>query len=303
MQIISLLNLKITYHLATSSSAFNRDANGELFAAVQSKSVLPTSCLDALNNGLSAGDGVYMINPGAGSINVYCDMTTNGGGWTLVMNVAPADGNSVGYNNQAFWTTDAEYGNFANRFSNDYKSSAAYTLSGTYLMIQSAITGASGSVIGWRRWPMTSTRTFDSFFSTGIVAVHATDTCETGNADSGDVGTTSSWDDIIRQGNCLYADVNPSASGEADLIRLTVIPYNSQDNMMAGFASCIDCGVPWQAANPYMGLDRAGCNTGGCAYSQICRVPGADCLGNYCTNPTYSTTPCGMGWNSRIYAK
>lgn len=229
-------------------------------------------------------------------------MTTDGGGWTLVMNVAPADGNSVGYNNQQFWTADAEYGIFANRSSNDYKSPAAYRLVGTQLLIQSTTPGTGGTIIGWRRWPLQNPRTFDSFFSTGIVAVHGTDTCETGNPEASNVVAVSPWDDVMRQGNCLYADVNPSGSGEADLIRLTTIPGNNTDNNMSGFASCIDCGTPWQGAQPYQGLDRAPCNTGLCAYNQICRMPSADCLGNYCA-ATYSTTSCGAVWNNRIFIR
>ena len=47
-------------------------------------------------------------------------METNGGGWTLAMNIAPTDGHSVGYNNQDFWTGDTEYGAFDERFSTDY---------------------------------------------------------------------------------------------------------------------------------------------------------------------------------------
>jgi hypothetical protein len=47
-----------------------------------------TSCLDILNDGASTGDGVYAIDPdgpfGSAPASVYCDMATDGGGWTLV---------------------------------------------------------------------------------------------------------------------------------------------------------------------------------------------------------------------------
>ncbi len=89
------------------------------------------TCKSLLENdpGLLNQDGVYRINPdGNGEVEAYCDMTTDGGGWTLLFNLQTADDGIETWNATDFWLTIDRRGDTNDPWSRDYKSDAYSTL-------------------------------------------------------------------------------------------------------------------------------------------------------------------------------
>ena len=95
------------------------------------------NCKDILTKQPTAKDGLYWINGGASTaFEAFCDMTTDGGGWTLVLNLQTSDGANRHYFDTDFWTANSKYGAITSPFNADFKSAAFATVAAKSLMMR-----------------------------------------------------------------------------------------------------------------------------------------------------------------------
>lgn len=96
------LTSETTYYYKV--TAINSEGEGAYSNEASAIASTGSSCLAILNATESTGDGVYWIKPVATRFQVYCDMTTSGGGWVLVMQIAAAQSTTFGYHS-SYWTS------------------------------------------------------------------------------------------------------------------------------------------------------------------------------------------------------
>lgn len=91
---------------------------------------LKRSCKEILDSGLSTGNGIYWIDPDGITNNaycaeqVYCNMTDNGGGWTLILK--SMNNNADFQYNSGIWASGATFNTSDYDISNASTSNALY---------------------------------------------------------------------------------------------------------------------------------------------------------------------------------
>jgi hypothetical protein len=137
-----------------------------------------TSCLNILNGGGSVGSGVYYVDPdGAGAIapfQAYCDMSGDGGGWTLALRAQSANSTFKDFYS-SYWTDAVLLNSVSNidpAVDADAKYASFTSVAGT--SIRGCLRNTSTGVFACKFYSYGASKTLSTLFSSTPIGSDST---------------------------------------------------------------------------------------------------------------------------------